>query len=119
MKLIAIACMLLVMAACVRQPAGVSTRFKPSSEGYAVARNSCATCHAIDAGSWSSPNPDAPPFSAIVNKQGLTRETLSAWLRDAHNYPTEMDFELDRTKIDDLVSYMLVLADPTYKPPPS
>lgn len=63
-----------------------------------------------------SPNPQAPSFPAIVNQQGLTAETLSSWLRNAHNYPTEMEFELDSRRVDDLVEYMLTLTDPNYRP---
>ena len=47
----------------------------------------------------------------------MTAGTLSSWLRDAHNYPSEMEFQLDSNKVDDLVSYMLTLRDPNYRPP--
>lgn len=88
----------------------------PQTRGHAFARASCAACHGIERGSLSSPNPRAPEFPAIVNQQGLTAETLSSWLRSAHNYPSEMEFELDSTTVDDLVEYMLTLRDPNYRP---
>ena len=81
-----------------------------------MALASCASCHGIAPNATLSPNPDAPPFAAIVNREGLTRETLSAWLRDAHNYPAEMEFELDPAKVEHLVGYMLTLQDPSYTP---
>ena len=77
---------------------------------------SCGACHAVDSSSSLSPNPAAPTFPSIVNKEGLTTETLSVWLRDAHNYPNEMQFELEPGKVEDLVAYMLTLKDPYYRP---
>lgn len=88
----------------------------PQVRGHELAKKACATCHAIERGSISSPNPQAPSFAVIVNQQGLTAETLSPWLRDAHNYPNEMQFELDPSKVDDLVEYMLTLRDPDFRP---
>ena len=83
--------------------------------GKAFAQASCGGCHAIDRRSVS-PNPNAPPFAAIVNQEGLTGNTLAAWLRNAHNYPDEMKFSLDGHKVDDLVAYMITLRDPNYRP---
>lgn len=47
----------------------------------------------------------------------MTAATLSTWLRDAHNYPSEMQIQLEPSEIDDLVAYMLTLSDPNYRPP--
>lgn len=105
----------LFLGACQGQvPIATSTSLK--SRGHAMAMESCGACHAVDRSASSSPNPDAPPFAAIVNKEGLTAKTLSVWLRDAHNYPDEMQFELQPDKADDLVTYMLTLKDPDYRP---
>jgi mono/diheme cytochrome c family protein len=83
----------------------------------ALAQASCGSCHSV--GRYgTSPYSNAPPFSVIVNQEGVTAETLSIWLRGAHNYPSEMDFYLDERKVDALVSYMLTLRDPNYKRPP-
>jgi mono/diheme cytochrome c family protein len=95
-------------------PAGeITAETRP---GLAFAKASCGGCHAIDRRSVS-PNPNALPFAAIVNQEGLTGNTLAAWLRNAHNYPDEMKFSLDGHKVDDLVAYMLTLRDPNYRPP--
>jgi hypothetical protein len=51
-----------------------------------------------------------------VNQPGLSPETLAAWLRDAHNYPEEMEFYLDGPEVDLLVEHMLTLRDPNYRP---
>jgi mono/diheme cytochrome c family protein len=85
--------------------------------GHAFAQASCASCHAIGPDAPLSPNPRAPEFVNIVNRQGLTAETLSPWLKGAHNYPNEMAFQLDPSKVDDLVAYMLTLKSQEHRPP--
>lgn len=88
-----------------------------ASQGQAFAETSCGGCHAV-ARYGASSNPNAPPFPAIANQEGLTAETLSFWLRGAHNYPSEMDFYLYDRQVDELVAYMLTLKDANYRRPP-
>ena len=107
----------LLLVACQKQPPAMPSASAPQSRGYSFAQASCSSCHGIGRDSAFSPNPNAPPFPAIVNQQGLTNDTLSSWLRDAHNYPSEMQFQLEASKIDDLVDYMLSLSDSSYRPP--
>ena len=95
-------------------PAGQATA--GSHPGMAFAKSSCSGCHAIDLRNVS-PNPNAPPFAEIVNQEGLTANTLSSWLRNAHNYPDEMKFSVEGHRVDELVDYMLTLRDPNYRPP--
>ena len=95
-------------------PAGEGAAATPHP-GLAFAQGSCGGCHAVERRSVS-PNPNALPFAAIVNQQGVTANTLAAWLRNAHNYPAEMKVTLEGRKIDDLVAYMLTLRDPNYRP---
>ena len=106
----------LILGACQQQPLVAQAGSTAQVRGHAFAKASCAACHAIERSSMSSPNAQAPPFPAIVNQQALTSETLSSWLRNAHNYPAEMEFEVDSGAIDDLVAYMLTLKDPSYSP---
>jgi mono/diheme cytochrome c family protein len=106
----------LLLAACQNlppaEPAAATTH-----PGQAFAQSSCGGCHAV--GRYgSSSNPNAPPFPAIANQEGLTEETLSSWLRGAHNYPSEMNFYLVEREVDALVAYMLSLRDPNYRRPP-
>ena len=89
----------------------------PVTRGQAFAQSTCGGCHAVGRSGHSS-NSNAPPFMAIVNQAGLTRETLSTWLRGAHNYPAEMDFYLNEQQVRRLVAYMLTLRDPHYRRPP-
>ncbi|MCX7864250.1 MAG: hypothetical protein N2423_04300 [Novosphingobium sp.] len=76
----------------------------------------CGDCHGL-ARDELSPNPAAPAFSEIANRPGLSAETLSNWLRDAHNYPEAMDFELTDARAEALTAHILALRDQTYKPP--
>jgi mono/diheme cytochrome c family protein len=97
-----------LLAAC--QPAAPPETATPAARdpGLAFAQGSCGGCHAVERRQLS-PNPEAPPFPAIVNQPGLTRDTLGAWLRDAHNYPEEMEFYLEGPEVEALVGYMLTL----------
>jgi mono/diheme cytochrome c family protein len=96
-------------------PAGQPAAAKTQS-GLAFAQASCGGCHAVGPGRSVSPNPSAPPFAAVVNQEGVTGNTLAAWLRNAHNYPDEMKFTLEGRNVDDLVAYMLTLRDPNFRP---
>jgi hypothetical protein len=90
-------------------------RDTPEWHGEKFARNRCSDCHAV--ARWEdSRNPDAPPFERIANTPGLTRESLGKWLRDAHNYPDAMYFEIPAEHIDDLAAYMITLRRDDYKP---
>ena len=112
-------CLALPLAACQSVPAAEPTPPAPSatSSGQAFAEATCGSCHAVGRYGHSS-NSNAPPFMAIVNQEGLTEETLSTWLRGAHNYPSEMDFYLNDRRVSELVAYMLTLRDPNYRRPP-
>ena len=117
LKLLHLLCLPLLLAACQETPPAETALSPVSSEGKALAQTTCAECHAIDR-DGTSPNSNALPFPAIVNQEGLTAETLSLWLRGAHNYPREMDFYLDERKVNLLVAYMITLRDPNYRRPP-
>ena len=95
--------LLLALSGCV---ANGQQREPNASMGMLIARQSCAECHAIG-GSGDSPNPNAPAFSAIVDRPGVAPEQLAGWLRDGHNYPIEMGFHLEPHQIGSLVEYMV------------
>jgi mono/diheme cytochrome c family protein len=97
--------LLLGVAACRSLGMGEAPR-PDASMGLLIAQDNCSGCHETSA-SGASPNPQAPPFIDIVNRPGMTRETLAAWLRDGHNYPVEMGFHLEPHQIDSLVAYMI------------
>ncbi|KLI65094.1 hypothetical protein AAV99_00770 [Aurantiacibacter marinus] len=85
-------------------------------EAHALAQAACAGCHSVEAYGLS-PNSAAPEWPVIANTPGLTRETLTFWLTEAHNYPEQMDFYLDEDEVEQLVDYMLTLRRDDYHPP--
>lgn len=123
---IAIAASILLLGACQTSSeavpavdAAASSAFARNSaewRGEKFARNRCSDCHAVERGG-DSPRREAPTFERIANTPGLTRATLAEWLRDAHNYPDAMYFEIPAEGIDDLVAYMLTLQREDYEPP--
>ena len=126
MKCLPLLCLTLLLAGCQQvpaaqaatQPAALSVAPPAApSEGETFAQARCGGCHAVGKQGWS-PRSAAPAFPVIVNHEGLTAETLSTWLRGAHNYPDEMDFYLGDRDVDRLVGYMMTLKDPNYRRPP-
>lgn len=107
----------LLLVACHNLPATEAARPTAAPEGLALAQANCGSCHSVERYGRSR-HSTAPPFPSIVNQEGLTAETLSGWLRGAHNYPSEMDFHLGEREVDRLVAYMLTLRDPNYRRPP-
>ena len=117
MKRAHLLCLPLLLAACQELPPAQPAPATTPTEGQAFAQASCGECHSV--GRYgSSPRSNAPAFPVIANKEGLTAETLTTWLRGAHNYPRDMDFYLGEPELDKLVAYMLTLRDPNYKRPP-
>ena len=83
--------------------------------GLEFAKQRCSACHGVVANS-SSPNPESPLFEDIANRLGVTRTTLRQFLRDSHNYPAAMNFEVENRVIGDLAAYIVTLKKPGYRP---
>jgi mono/diheme cytochrome c family protein len=80
-----------------------------ADHGHALARQWCASCHAIDA--TAPTTRDTPPaFVVIAHRPGVSESSLRAWLVAPH--PNMPNFELSREAIDDLVAYIRSLAPP-------
>jgi mono/diheme cytochrome c family protein len=75
--------------------------------GYRLAQAVCAECHAIEPGDRYSPNMDAPPFSEVANKPGMTVIALSVWFRTPH--PTMPNLVITKDEASDLSAYILSL----------
>ncbi len=75
----------------------------------------CGGCHAVEP-PFLSPNPAAPAFAAIANREGVSHKSLKPWLMDAHNYPEEMDFDLEPTQVDQVARYLITLRREDYVP---
>ena len=83
--------------------------------GLEFAQQRCSGCHSVVENS-SSPNPESPPFEDIANRPSVTAQTLQQFLRDSHNYPAAMNFEVENTRISDLAAYIVTLKKPGYRP---
>lgn len=82
------------------------------------AQGVCGECHAV-APPWLSPNPLAPTFVDIANRPGLSEGSVASWLKDAHNYPEQMDVDLSEEDAEALADYMLTLRSVDYVRLPS
>jgi len=87
----------------------------PSNEAHALAQAACGSCHSVELYGLS-PVAAAPEWPVIANTTGLTRETLTTWLSDAHNYPEDMDFYLEEDETALLVDYILSLRRDGFEP---
>ncbi|MCB2064475.1 MAG: c-type cytochrome [Novosphingobium sp.] len=125
-RLLTMAMLALSLAACQSttgndvSPAAATAEATPESHmqsgNLAFAQAACGGCHAVEGGALS-PNPASPSFADIANRKELSDVSLATWLRDAHNYPEVMDFDLDDAQVDALAAYILTLRDPDYRAP--
>lgn len=83
--------------------------------GLAFAEQRCAACHAVRP-NGTSPNAEAPAWDDIANRPGTTERTLRTFLRDSHNFPAAMQFEVDRRRVRDLAAWMITLQRKDYRP---
>lgn len=102
----------LLTAACATTP---QPGPESAPEPPAFVEAACGGCHAVEP-PYLSPNPAAPTFESIANRPGVTRATIHAWLVNAHNYPEQMDFDLQRAQVDQTVDYMITLRRADYVP---
>ncbi|WP_298470879.1 hypothetical protein [uncultured Erythrobacter sp.] len=94
------------LAAC--QTTGTQAPQTAAPEPPAFVEAACGGCHAVQP-PFLSPNPAAPSFDSIANREGLSEDTLAAWLTDAHNYPEVMDFDLSPEQAEEIADYMITL----------
>lgn len=114
-KILAALGVVALLGGCAYEGERAESASGPSQPSLAFVEASCGGCHSVER-QGISPNPDAPPFAAIANQEGLNEATLETWLLDAHNYPEEMEFELEQPEVAGLVNYILTLRDPNYRP---
>lgn len=75
--------------------------------GREIAARWCVSCHVIDARNTGTKMDAAPSFPVVANREGQTRDALTAWLGSEH--PTMPNFSLARQETADLVAYILSL----------
>ncbi len=73
---------------------------------YAI--DHCARCHAVDAHTMRSPNPQATPFAQIAVTPGMNARALTVWLSSVHK--DMPDLIIEQNDMDNLIAYILSLA---------
>jgi len=117
--LIALALTTLAVTACQTAPPATFASDAPKVSVLVpnLVQGVCGDCHGVEP-PFLSPNPEAPSFEAIANSAGLTGESLTNWLIDAHNYPELMEFELNEPEAREVAGYMVTLRREDYEPAP-
>ncbi len=103
LRLIVLLAAVALGAAAQAQEAGEPKR------GLWVARANCASCHAVERGERSSPNPLSPPFAFVANIPGMTAIALNHLMQSSHD--TMPLIVLPPEEQWHLVAYVLSLRD--------
>jgi len=72
-------------------------------QGGVLAKRWCASCHIVSADQKRG-STQAPPFSEIANKKGLTAASIALFLLRPH--PPMPDMSLSRNEAADLAAYI-------------
>ncbi len=72
-------------------------------QGGVLAKHWCASCHVV-AADQKSASTQAPPFSEIAKKKGLTAASIALFLLRPH--PPMADMSLTRNEAADLAAYI-------------
>lgn len=75
--------------------------------GLRIAREFCASCHAVEAGEDRSPRPQAPPFDRIARVPRMTTAALTVALRTFHE--TMPNIMLGDRELRDVTAYITSL----------
>ena len=90
------------------QPVAVATQDDAAVyRGSAVAKQVCAQCHDIGAGSGPAIYAGAPTFISVIEKPETTSEGLAQWLKSSH--PSMPHYMFNDAEVVDLVAYMMSL----------
>jgi mono/diheme cytochrome c family protein len=77
--------------------------------GLRIAREVCASCHAVEAAEERSPRPQAPAFNVIARVPGMTTTALTVALRTSHE--TMPNIMLGDRELRDLTAYITGLRE--------
>lgn len=115
-QMVALAFGALALSSCQtaapKQAEAVSASSQPVPN---IVQGVCGDCHGVEP-PFLSPNPSAPSFAAIANRQGMSEASLTTWLVEAHNYPELMDFELSKDEAGEVARYLISLQDDGFEP---
>jgi mono/diheme cytochrome c family protein len=98
---------LLLLTGCLSGDDGQDEGLNDVQRGYVFAGENCSTCHAIEEGQASSPNPAAPTFDELANRPDMSRIALTALLRTPHARMPDLIVESEQ--VDDLAAYIATL----------
>jgi len=96
--IVALASLVILVAA-----AGQSARAADAYQGGVLAKRWCAACHVVSTDQKRG-STQAPPFSEIAKKPGLTAASIALFLLRPH--PPMPDMDLSRTEAGDLAAYI-------------
>lgn len=77
--------------------------------GLQIAREVCASCHAVEPGQDHSPHPQAPSFERIARVPGMTTAALTVALRTSHK--TMPNIILEPKELRDVTTYITSLRE--------
>lgn len=82
---------------------------KPEKRGRAIARESCASCHAVEANRAASPVAKAPPFASVEMQHtaGLEGRLANLTAKGHYGMPP---ITLDAQQVEDLKLYIESIA---------
>jgi mono/diheme cytochrome c family protein len=104
--MIRVARSIVVSVVLIFNPARAQDTGDPQA-GLSLAREECASCHAVTDSQLRSPNQSAPSFKRIADVPGMTPLALSVLLRTTHkSMPNIM---LEPTELRDVVAYITSL----------
>lgn len=102
------------LAICVAAAAGAnwpaaSQEIGDAEMGHIFAREVCASCHGIEKGDQTSPEPFAPTFEIIATTPGMTPTALSIFLRTPHS--TMPNLVLSDDELGNVIAYIMTLKE--------
>lgn len=80
-----------------------------TQSGLRLAREVCASCHAVEAGQDRSPRQQAPPFERVARVPGMTTTALTVALRTSHE--TMPNIMLEPKDLRDVTAYITSLQE--------
>jgi mono/diheme cytochrome c family protein len=78
-------------------------------KGSALAQRFCAECHAVGKRNASSPNSDAPSFSAVASTPGMTAMALNVFFQTPHKAMPNLILEPNQKS--DIIAYIMSLKE--------
>lgn len=88
---------------------GLHAKEADARAGLRIAREVCASCHAVEARQDRSPHPQAPPFERVARVPGMTTAALTVAMRTSHK--TMPNIMLGDRELRDVTAYITSLRE--------